>query len=95
MNKNNVIWQKPTQDMPYEGEYFVAIKNHIGLGVYDLIQWNGKNWEFDYTGDVVGWVTLQDFMNTIKAGWPEWAATDLGNLSDLDSADEIVDISDD
>ena len=92
MIKNNVAWQKPSADMPYEGEYFVAIKNHAGFGVYDLVRWDGKDWQFDYTGEVVGWVTLQDFMNTIKAGWPEWDATNLGNTKDPGNPEDFVEV---
>ena len=89
---NNVDWQRPDKTPPYESQFFVAVKYPNGLGTYDLLSWDGKAWQFDYTGEVVGWVTLQDFMNTIKAGWPEWDATDLSNAKDPGEPDEIVEV---
>ncbi|WP_020410234.1 hypothetical protein [Hahella ganghwensis] len=70
----NVDWHKPEETPPYIGQYFVAVKykNSYGLGSYDLMEWDGEKWVIDYPVTVVGWVTLQDFMNAIKAGWPEW-----------------------
>lgn len=69
---NNVEWQNPKQEPPYVSQYFVAAKYPNGLGAYDLLEWNGEDWIIDYTAEVVGWVTMTDFMASIKAGWPDW-----------------------
>ncbi|MGI9280053.1 MAG: hypothetical protein ACR2PX_10550 [Endozoicomonas sp.] len=71
-NINKVEWKSPSKVPPYESQFFVAVKYPNGLGTYDLIPWDGKKWVLGYTAEVVGWVTMTDFMASIKAGWPEW-----------------------
>ena len=90
---NNAEWQNPEEMPPYVGEYFVAVKYPVGLGTYDLMPWDGEKWVIGYTGEVVGWVTLQDFMNSIKAGWPEWDECDISKSSGSDDADEFVEVT--
>jgi len=41
-------------------------------GTYDLLPWDGEKWVIDYNAEIVGWVTMTDFMGSIKAGWPNW-----------------------
>ncbi|MBX2807882.1 MAG: hypothetical protein KTR20_04545 [Cellvibrionaceae bacterium] len=69
----DVKWHSSKETPPYAGEYFVAViyANAHGMGTYDLLEWDGEKWLIDYSAKVSGWVTLQDFMNAIKAGWPE------------------------
>ena len=69
---NPVEWQKPENEKPYHGRYFVAVKYPVGLGTYDFIEWDGEKWLIDYEGEVIGWVSLTDFMKSLKAGWPAW-----------------------
>lgn len=92
---NKVEWQNPDKIPPYESQFFVAVKYPNGLGIYDLLPWDGEKWVMGYTGQIVGWVTLQDFMNSIKAGWPEWDACDLGKGNDLGAPDDFVEVTDD
>lgn len=65
-----VNWQESVE-LPYEGLYFVAVRTPSGFGSYDFAVWNGKAWELGYTAEVVGWVTLNEVLSLIKAGWPE------------------------
>lgn len=74
---NPIEWKKPESDMPYHGNYFVAVKYPAGLGTYDLAEWNGEKWLLDYEAEVIGWVAMTEFMNSIKAGWPSWDDVDL------------------
>lgn len=92
---NKVEWQSPEKNPPYESQFFVAVKYPNGLGTYDLLPWDGEKWVISYTAEIVGWVALQDFMNSIKAGWPEWDTCDLGESSDSDDSDEFVEVTDD
>lgn len=65
-------WQKPTTDMPHIGQYFVAVNYPAGFGTFDFAEWDGKQWKLGYEADVVGWVTMTDFMKDLKADWPKW-----------------------
>ncbi len=90
---NKVEWQNADKVPPYESQYFVAVKYPNGLGTYDLLQWDGSKWVMGYTGEVVGWVTMTDFMASIKAGWPEWDECDLGKSGGSGDADEFVEVT--
>ena len=62
-------WQKgqPSE----EGLYFVAVKLGEAAGTYDFLNWNGEAWEnLDY-GNVVAFVSLQYFKNSLDIEWPE------------------------
>lgn len=64
-----VIWienQSPVQP----GLYFVAARYETGFGSYDYMEWDGDKWQKDKSIEVVGWVTLSDFLKLIDAGWP-------------------------
>lgn len=64
-----VSWQKGTPSS--EGLYFVAVKLGEAAGTYDFLNWNGEAWEnLDY-GDVIAFVSLQDFKNSLEIKWPE------------------------
>lgn len=65
-------WRE-SEDMPYVGIYFVAVRYPTGLGTYDFVAWNGEKWELEYTAEVVGWVPVDDVINHLKAGWPPGA----------------------
>lgn len=69
--KLKITWLKPDNEMR-PGQYFVAVKYPSGLGTYDILIWNGDEWEMDYTGEITGVVYIDDFLSSIKAGWPEW-----------------------
>lgn len=65
-----VEWQE-SLELPYEGQYFVAVRFPNGLGTYDIAAWNGRAWELGYTAEVVGWVTMNSFWDVVQAGWPK------------------------
>jgi hypothetical protein len=65
-----VEWQE-SLELPYEGLYFIAARYPNGFGIYDLAEWNGEKWDLGYTAEVVGWVTIDNFMGVINAGWPK------------------------
>ena len=52
------------------GLYFVAVKYGEGAGVYDFLEWDGKKWNTNYAGEVVAYVDLQDFKNSLEVEWP-------------------------
>lgn len=68
----DIEWKNPDKMPPHEGQFFVAVKYTNGLGTYDLLPWDGEKWVIDYHAEIVGWVTMTDFMGSIKAGWPAW-----------------------
>ncbi|OZG73097.1 hypothetical protein BTA51_11410 [Hahella sp. CCB-MM4] len=72
MNEINlpVEWQE-SLELPHTGTYFVAVRYPNGFGTYDLADWDGEKWNLGYEGEVVGWVTMTNFMGVIKAGWPK------------------------
>lgn len=52
------------------GLYFVALQYGEAAGVFDFLNWDGKQWCFDNPGVVVAYVTLQDFKNSLDIKWP-------------------------
>lgn len=90
---NKVEWQSAKETPPYESQYFVAVKYPNGLGTYDLLPWDGSMWIMDYAGEIVGWVTMTDFISSIKAGWPKWDECDLGKGGGSDDAEEFVEVT--
>lgn len=63
-------WQKGN---PNEiGLHFVAVRYGKGAGVFDFISWNGSAWETQYEGEVVAYVSLQDFVRQIPISWPDF-----------------------
>lgn len=69
-NVVSVDWQE-SAELPGEGLYFLAVRYPNGFGAYDIANWNGQDWELGYTAEVVGWVTLNNFLSSINAGWPK------------------------
>ncbi|WP_020410403.1 hypothetical protein [Hahella ganghwensis] len=53
------------------GLHFIAVRYQHGFGSYDVAEWNGQDWELGYSAKVVGWVTMNEFLNVVKAGWPK------------------------
>lgn len=62
-------WQKGTP--VEEGLHFVAVKLGEAAGAYDFLYWSGEAWEALEFGDVVAFVSLQDFKNSLDIKWPE------------------------
>lgn len=54
-----------------EGLHFVAVKHGEAAGTYDFLNWNGEAWEGLDFGDVIAFVRLQDFKNSLDIEWPE------------------------
>ncbi|ABC29758.1 hypothetical protein HCH_02989 [Hahella chejuensis KCTC 2396] len=73
-----VKWQEDTE-IPGEGLYLVAVRYPYGMGTYDIVYWNGEEWELGYTAEVVGWVTVDNLIGVMKAGWPAGDTFDLDN----------------
>lgn len=61
-------WQKKLPSLV--GLYFVAIKLGPVAGVYDFAQWNGTEWELQTEGEVMGYVDIQEFKNSLDIKWP-------------------------
>lgn len=66
-----IQWEESTE-IPREGLYLVAIRYPQGLGTYDIVYWNGNEWELGYMAEIVGWATTDHLISIMKAGWPEW-----------------------
>ena len=92
-------------ELPYEGLYFIAVRYPNGFGAYDFSVWNGQTWELGYDAEVVGWVTLNEILSAIKAGWPagdnktseEFAKSYLArkdNRQKTDDDDDFVEVKD-
>ena len=52
------------------GLYFVAVKLGEAAGVYDFLVWNGESWEDLAHGQVIAFIGLQDFKNSLDINWP-------------------------
>ena len=83
MKNTHLIWQHPGDERPYEGEYFVAIKNIDGSGSYDFCHWNGTRWNTNSHEEIVGWVPFEDLKSFIKAGWPSWPTASISNTNEM------------
>jgi hypothetical protein len=64
-----LTWQKGNPTL--SGLYFVAIRLGDGAGVYDFLNWSNGHWENLEAGNVIGFVNLQDFKNSLDIIWPE------------------------
>lgn len=53
-----------------QGMYFTAQRYPTGFGVYDVIAWDGEQWQVDNSIQVVGWIAFDDFLKTIDITWP-------------------------
>lgn len=53
------------------GLYFVAVKMGPAAGVYDFVQWNGSDWDILISGDIIGYVDIQELKNSLNIKWPE------------------------
>ena len=70
-NINVPLKWNETYELPYEGLYFVAIRYPTGFGSYMFANWNGETWDLNFNAGIVGWVTTDELINSINAGWPE------------------------
>ena len=62
-------WQKGTPSE--EGYHFVAVKLGEDAGTYDFLNWNGEVWENLDNGNVIAYISLQEFKNSLDIKWPE------------------------
>ena len=69
-NMQTLNWQKGSPNET--GLHFVAVRYGKGAGVFDFICWNGSVWDTQYEGEVVAYVSLQDFVRQIPIAWPEF-----------------------
>ena len=70
------------------GLYFVAARYNTGFGSYDFMNWDGEKWLKDPSINVVGWVTLGDFLKLVDAGWPIGDDQDSGFNESFQSYDK-------
>ena len=61
-------WQKGAPSE--EGFHFVAVKLGEAAGTYDFLNWNGEAWENLNNGNVIAYVSLQEFKNSLDIKWP-------------------------
>jgi hypothetical protein len=71
MNKTKLAinWiedKEPTQ----QGIYFTAQRYPTGFGVYDVVVWDGEQWQLDNSIRVVGWIAFDDFLKNLDISWP-------------------------
>ncbi|MHA2771915.1 hypothetical protein ACXZ7F_11510 [Vibrio harveyi] len=78
-------WEKGLPS--FVGMYFVAVKLGAAAGVYDFAQWNGSAWELQIEGDIIAYVDIQEFKNSLDIKWPEdvFIQRELQQLSEDDS----------
>ncbi|WP_250156208.1 hypothetical protein [Vibrio alginolyticus] len=78
-------WEKGLPS--FVGMYFVAVKLGPAAGVYDFAQWNGSAWELQIEGDIIAYVDIQEFKNSLDIKWPEDVGIEreLQQLSEDDS----------
>ncbi|WP_254619924.1 hypothetical protein [Vibrio metschnikovii] len=62
-------WKK--EQPSFVGLYFVAVKLGPAAGVYDFAEWNGSAWELQIEGDIIAYVDIQEFKNSLDIKWPE------------------------
>ena len=53
-----------------QGMYFTAQRYPTGFGVYDVVAWDGEQWQLDNSIRVVGWISFENFLKTIDINWP-------------------------
>ncbi|MBU1309107.1 MAG: hypothetical protein KKE30_06200 [Gammaproteobacteria bacterium] len=58
--------KQPTQ----QGMYFTAQRYPTGFGVYDIVAWDGEQWQLDASINVVGWIAFEDFLKNLDISWP-------------------------
>ncbi|CAH1531033.1 conserved hypothetical protein [Vibrio harveyi] len=78
-------WEKGLPS--FVGMCFVAVKLGPAAGVYDFAQWNGSAWELQIEGDIIAYVDIQEFKNSLDIKWPEdvFIQRELQQLSEDDS----------
>ncbi len=53
-----------------QGSYFVALEYGAGVGTFDLIEWDGKEWDCDPTTSVIAFLAWGDFKAQLNLKWP-------------------------
>ena len=53
-----------------QGMYFTAQRYPTGFGIYDVIAWDGEQWQLDNSIRVVGWIAFDDFLKNLDISWP-------------------------
>ncbi|WP_445768639.1 hypothetical protein [Rheinheimera sp.] len=53
-----------------QGMYFVAVRYQTGFGAYEVIAWDGEQWQLDASINVVGWIAFDDFLKNLDISWP-------------------------
>jgi hypothetical protein len=66
---NKLHWEKST---PKEiGLHFAAVKYGEGAGMFEFVEWDGRQWLTHNDGTVIAFTTLQGLLNDIAIEWPE------------------------
>ena len=94
-----VVWQE-IKKPNIVGMYFVAVRYPTGFGSYDFVLWDGNVWDLNYKAEIVGWVTLNDILNIVKAGWPKGDENFYNNFDEfykkhrknVDDGDDFIEI---
>lgn len=68
----NLNWTKGTPSN--SGLYFVAIKLGDAAGVYDFVHWEDGSWKGLEFGQVIAYVDIQTFKNSLDVNWPDEAS---------------------
>lgn len=64
-----VNWIEDKQPMK-QGIYFVAVRYQTGFGAYEVVSWDGEQWQLDASARVVGWIPFDDFLQNLDISWP-------------------------
>lgn len=64
-----VNWIEDKQPMQ-QGIYFVAVRYQTGFGAYEVISWDGEQWQLENSIRVVGWIAFDDLLKNLDISWP-------------------------
>ncbi len=64
-----VNWIEDKQPVQ-QGTYFAAVRYQTGFGAYEVIAWDGEQWQLDTSVRVVGWIAFDDFLKNLDINWP-------------------------
>lgn len=67
--KPAINWIEDKQPVQ-QGMYFTAQRYPTGFGVYDVVAWDGEQWQLDASINVVGWIAFDDFLKNLDISWP-------------------------